>query len=55
MEHCKIDLIEAKKKMKNFTDYQASLIIKQILLAINYLHSNNIIHRDLKPGFNENQ
>ncbi len=32
-----------------FNEFEASRIIKQILQAINYLHSNSIVHRDLKP------
>ena len=31
------------------TEEEASKIIKSILNAIDYIHSNNIIHRDLKP------
>ena len=32
-----------------FNEFEASRIIKQILEAVNYLHSNSIVHRDLKP------
>lgn len=32
-----------------FTEHDASLVIVQMLEAINYLHGQNIVHRDLKP------
>jgi len=35
--------------MKSFNEQKAAYVINQILLALNYIHSNNIMHRDLKP------
>ncbi|KAF5557050.1 CAMK CAMK1 CAMK1-CMK kinase [Fusarium phyllophilum] len=32
-----------------FTEKDAAETIKQILLAVDFLHKNNIVHRDLKP------
>ena len=28
---------------------EAALLMKQILMSVNYMHENNVIHRDLKP------
>lgn len=35
--------------VKHFTERQAADIIRQIISAVYYCHSNNIVHRDLKP------
>lgn len=34
---------------EKFTELDWALIIKQVLLALNYCHKGHIIHRDLKP------
>ena len=36
-------------KELHFNEEEAALIIKQVLIVINYLHNSNIIHRDIKP------
>lgn len=33
----------------SFNEDEAAWIMKQLLSAINYIHSSNIVHRDLKP------
>lgn len=33
----------------SFNEDEAAWIMKQLLSAINYIHTNNIVHRDLKP------
>lgn len=37
------------KRKKPLTEEDVSLIIKQILLGVNFLHSNDVYHVSLKP------
>ena len=36
-------------KSAAFDEAKAASVIKQILLALNFMHGHNIMHRDLKP------
>jgi calcium-dependent protein kinase len=33
----------------SFNENEAAWVMKQLMSAINYIHTNNIVHRDLKP------
>ena len=43
------ELFEAITSAGSFNELSAAKIMRQLLNAINYLHSNHIVHRDLKP------
>jgi len=43
------ELFDRISKVKFFNEKVAAHILRQILSAISFCHSNNIIHRDLKP------
>ena len=43
------ELFEAIAQQGTFSEFDCAHIMKQILSAVNYLHSKNIMHRDIKP------
>ncbi|KAH0477688.1 MAG: uncharacterized protein KVP18_003818 [Porospora cf. gigantea A] len=42
-------ILDGEKKGKRFSEAQVAKIMKQVLEAVAYCHSQNIIHKDLKP------
>lgn len=43
------DLVERVESRSRFTETEARDAIRQILLALNYMHSSGFVHRDVKP------
>jgi calcium-dependent protein kinase len=43
------ELFDRILEVQKFDEYSSAHILKQVLLAINYMHQKNITHRDLKP------
>jgi len=43
------ELLSRIRKRTKFTEAEASVIMKQIVAAVDHMHSKGIVHRDLKP------
>lgn len=44
------DLHRELKNRGKFEEEDAAILMKQVLICVNYCHKNNVVHRDLKPG-----
>lgn len=42
-------LFDKISREKHFSEVQCREIVRQVLLALHYLHSHNVVHRDIKP------
>jgi calcium-dependent protein kinase len=43
------ELFDKVVEKGSFSENEAAWVMKQLISAINYIHTNNIVHRDLKP------
>ena len=50
MELCRGgELLQRIRRKKNFSEKEASRIMKKLLDAARFLHEKRVVHRDLKP------
>ncbi|CAB0005928.1 unnamed protein product, partial [Nesidiocoris tenuis] len=47
------ELLQRIRRQKRFTESEASKIMRQLVSAVNFIHSHNVVHRDLKPEVNK--
>lgn len=43
------ELLERIRKKKNFSEVEASDIIRKLASAVEFMHGRGVVHRDLKP------
>ena len=43
------ELLERIRKKKNFSEVEASNIIRKLASAVEFMHGRGVVHRDLKP------
>ncbi|CAF0970742.1 unnamed protein product [Brachionus calyciflorus] len=43
------ELFDRLRELKKFTEKEASQLMKSLISAIQYIHSQGVVHRDLKP------
>lgn len=50
IDYCKFGSLSAYKHTFKGNESDAKILIAEIILAIQYLHTNNVLYRDLKPS-----
>ena len=43
------ELLDRLQRQHSFTEAQASVIFRQLVSAVSFMHKKRIVHRDLKP------
>ena len=46
------ELLSMIRRRSKFTEAEASVIMNQIVSAVDHMHSKGVVHRDLKPEVN---